>query len=216
MARELVVVGGGGFGRELLDVVEAHNAARADHQLAVIGIVDDAPSATNLNRLSARGYDHLGSIATVLASRSPSGYVLGIGSPSVKRRLAEAFDSAGWAAVSVIHPSASLGSMGELADGSVVCGGVQLSTNTKLGRHVHLNPGAIVGHDVELGDFVSVNPGAIISGEVTVEAGVLIGAGATILQGLSVGSGAVVGAMACVTKSVAEGVTVKGVPARVE
>ena len=54
-----------------------------------------------------------------------------------------------------------------------------------LGRHVHVNPNATIGHDAVLGAFVSVNPGAVVSGEVVVGEGTLLGASSTILQGLT-------------------------------
>ncbi|MDX2377631.1 NeuD/PglB/VioB family sugar acetyltransferase [Microbacterium sp. LRZ72] len=214
MVDELVVVGAGGFGRETLDVIEAINASTNEAVWKVLGVTDDAPSSVSLERLAARGYKYLGPSPDVRASRSATMYVVGVGSPNVKAQIVADFDAAGWEAPVLIHPSASIGSMTALAAGSVVCGGVQLSTNTRLGRHVHLNPGSIVGHDAALADFVSVNPGAVVSGDARIGARVLIGAGAVVLQGLEVGAGAVVGAAACVTRSVRPHQTVVGVPAR--
>ena len=99
------------------------------------------------------------------------------------------------------------------ADGVVVCGGgAHVSTNVRLGRHVHVNPNATIGHDSILESFVSVNPAAIISGDVHVRSRTLIGAGAIVLQGLSIGAGTTVGAGAVVTRTVPDGVVVKGVP----
>jgi sugar O-acyltransferase (sialic acid O-acetyltransferase NeuD family) len=215
MPTEVVVVGAGGFGRETLDVIEAHNAGASPDQVIVIGVVDDNPSEINLDRLQARGYRHLGGVSHVLETVPAAGYVLGVGNSAGRRNLSAAFDLKGWAAVTVVHPAAVLGSRSRIADGAVICGGVQLSTNTLVGNHVHLNPNATVGHDTVLEDFVSVNPAATISGQVTVGAGALVGAGAVILQGLSVGADSVVGAGACVTRSVAPNTTVVGVPARV-
>ncbi|MCI2266954.1 acetyltransferase [Sediminivirga luteola] len=213
MAAELVVIGAGGFGRETLDVIEAANAA-GERLFEVAGVADDAPSVANIERVHARGYEHLGGVDEVLRSRAPGTYVLGVGNPNAKQMLASVFDSAGWEPATVAHPTATIGTQTVLDAGVVVCAGVQLSTNVRLGRHVHLNPGAIIGHDAILDDFVSVNPGAVVSGEVRVDPGVLIGAGAVVLQGLHIGEKSIIGASACVTKNVLKSATVKGVPAR--
>lgn len=207
------MVGAGGFGREALDVVEASGTMQGE-PIRVVGVADDQPSPLNLERLAARGVRHLGGVEQLIAAGAPGWYLLGIGSPAVRARVAARFDAAGWRAGTVVHPAATIGSAARIADGVVVCAGVQVSTNVTIGRHVHLNPNATVGHDTELGEFVSVNPGAIVSGDVTIGAGALIGAGAVVLQGLRVGERAVVGAAACVTREVAPDVVVKGVPAR--
>lgn len=213
MTIDLVIVGAGGFGREALDVVKASGTMQGE-PITVLGVADDRPSGLNLQRLAARDVRHLGSVEEVIVARPPGWYVLGIGSPEVRSRVAARFDEAGWRARTVIHPAATVGSSARIADGVVICAGVQVSTNVTIGRHVHLNPNATVGHDTELGEFVSVNPGAIVSGDVTIGTGALIGAGAVVLQGLRVGERAVVGAAACVTRDVAPDVVVKGVPAR--
>ena len=60
MAEPLVVVGAGGFGREVIDVVEAINAQTTSPSGSVVGVVDDAPSEVNLERLAHRGVEFLG------------------------------------------------------------------------------------------------------------------------------------------------------------
>jgi sugar O-acyltransferase (sialic acid O-acetyltransferase NeuD family) len=214
MTATLVVVGAGGFGREVLDVVDAVNAVAVEPVWKVVGVVDDAPSEKNRERLTRRGVEYLGGVEDYLATSKPGGYVVGVGSPRARRQLAERFDAAGHAAVTLVHPSASRGFDVEIGAGSVVCAGVRLTTNIRLGRHVHLNLNATVGHDAVLGDYVSANPFASISGDVTVDDEVLIGVSGVILNGLHVGRGSTVGGSACVVRDVPAGVVVKGIPAR--
>ena len=156
-----------------------------------------------------------GRVAIATSGRTPAArFALGIGSPAIRRRVAERLEANGWQPVTLIHPSASEGSVASIGEGSIICGGVQLSTNTRLGRHVHLNANSTIGHDAELADYVSINPGAIVSGEVQIGPNVLVGSGAVILQGLSVARNSTIGASACVTHDVPPSTVVKGVPGR--
>lgn len=212
----VVVVGAGGFGRETLDVVEAAGRAGTT-DLVVTGVVDDHPSEVTLERLAVRGVPYLGTVDEWLAGATPEDgtlHLLGVGNPVVRRKLDERLTAAGRRAATAVHPAAAVGSQVVLGEGTVVCGGVQVSTNVRLGRHVHLNPNATVGHDASLGDHVSVNPAATVSGACVVGRETLIGAGSVILQGLTVGERCVVGAAACVVRDVPAGEIVKGVPAR--
>ena len=52
-AERVVVVGASGFGRECMDVLEAMKCAGSP--LEIVGVVDDSPSAANLQRLFERG-----------------------------------------------------------------------------------------------------------------------------------------------------------------
>lgn len=213
MPEDIVVIGAGGFGRETLDVIEA--AVREGDSLHLLGVVDAGPREVDLQRLAARGIAFLGSDDEWLSTASRDvRFIVAIGDPGIRERVADRFAEAGLRARSVIHPRAVVGSQAMIGDGVVIAAGVQVSTNVSLGHHVHLNPGSIIGHDASLKEFVSVNPGAVVSGAVEVGARALIGAGAVVLQGLHVGDGATVGAAACVTRDVSPGVVVKGVPAK--
>lgn len=209
----IVVLGAGGFGREALDVIEAINSVTP--RWDVVGVIDDAPAAVQLDRLATRGVPWLGALDTFLDSSSePVWFTVAIGSPAARQRLHARIEGAGHRPATLVHPAAHVGSLVSLAPGTIICGGAHISTNVTIGVGGHVNPNATIGHDSTLHDWVSINPAAVVSGEVTIGATSLVGAGAVILQGLLVGEGALIGAAACVTRSVEPGRTVKGVPAR--
>lgn len=213
MTQKLVVVGAGGFGREVLDVIDAINfdhATTGASALEVVAVLDDGkPDPATLEP-----YDvpHLGPVSDLADMPADVGFVVGIGSPQLRRKIAEQY--AERACPTLVHPSATMGRAVQLGAGTVVCAGVRLTNNIHIGRHVHLNLNATVGHDAHLGDFVTVSPLVAVSGHVTLADDVMVGTGATLNPGVRVDAGAIVGSGAAVLRDVAAATTVVGVPAR--
>lgn len=207
---DLVIIGAGGFGREVLTVIRSLNELEPKWRFAGF-IADDPPSEPVLSRIDA---EWLGSVEDAIETMMPMKYVIGIGSPDVRRKIAARLDAAGWQAVALVHPSAQIGEDVEISMGSVICGQVSLTTNIRIGKHVHINPNSTVGHDCVIGDFVSINPLVSVSGDVELESGVTMGTHSSILQGLRVGKDSIVGAGALVVKNVAPNTTVVGIPAK--
>jgi sugar O-acyltransferase (sialic acid O-acetyltransferase NeuD family) len=206
---DLVIVGAGGFGREVLDVVEAMNS---EHRvLNVLGYLDD-DLKRDLVLVRGRGLDLLGPIS--LLKEIDAEYVIGIGCSEVRRRIDDFATKIGRQPATLVHPSATFGADVHLGRGSIICSHVSVTTNVRLGRHVQLHVNCTIGHDVVAGDYVTVLPGATVGGAVTLEEGATVGTNAAIIQGVSVGRMATIGAGAAVIRSVPEGLAFGGVPAR--
>lgn len=205
---DLVIVGCGGHGREILDTVSAINAVAPTWN--VLGFVDDDPD--NLDRLDRLGHRVLGPISWLEAH--PGHYALGIGSSELRSTITARIDRVGGEATTLVHPDAVIGSDIELDDGVVVFAGTVITTNVRIGRHTHLNVGCAVQHDSLLGDFVQMSPGVFVNGDCVVGDGVFLGTGAVITRGCSIGAGARVGAGSVVLDDVDAGSTVVGAPAR--
>lgn len=203
-AREIVIIGAGGFGREVADLMRGNEFA------ALAGFIDDDPPVELIER---RGEQYLGSLEGLDRYRGRE-YLIGIGNGEVRQEIAKRADAAGLAAGNLQHYTATIGEDNRIGEGFVACAHVSVTTNVEIGRHVHLNLNSTVGHDTTIGDFVTVNPGVNISGNVTVGRGTMIGTGASVIQGVTIGRDVLVGAGAVVTRDVPDGVTAVGVPAR--
>jgi sugar O-acyltransferase (sialic acid O-acetyltransferase NeuD family) len=208
----LFIIGAGGFGREVLSIIEAlESSGRVPHPS---GFIDDAPAAADLDRVDALGSRVVGSVADLIRRTEPFSAVLAMGSAAARETVADLLTHSPVTFPVLVHPDTTMGCNVRLGEGVVLAAGSRLSTNIHVGRHVHIDQNAVVGHDCNLGDYSRLNPQACISGGVTIGRGVLVGANATVLQGLVVGDDAIVGAGAVVTHTVLSTATVKGVPAR--
>jgi len=209
-AAALVIVGAGGFGRETLDVVRAIDPFGSRWQF--VGFVADSkPEAGLLERIDA---SFLGDDEAFLKDPIATHYVVAIGDPTLRRRVAERYDAANLLPVSLIHPSAWIGSDVEVGEGVVVCAHTSITTNIRIGRHVHIDRLATVGHDSVIEDYVTLHPSSIISGGVYVSSGSRVGSNACVLPGVFVSQNVILGAGAVLTKDADPGVTYVGVPAR--
>ena len=212
MSPRLVVVGCGGQGREIAAI--AALAQGGIESPADLAFIDDSPSVENLKFVQNLGHEFLGTTEHLSLLDESTRYLIGVADGLIRERLAHRAESSGLTATTLVHPDATVGPTCVLGPGTVLWAGARLSTNVALGRHVHVNQNATVGHDTVAHDFATINPAAAVSGTVMLGSRSLVGAGAVVLQGLTIGETAIVGAGACVTRSVPDNATAKGVPAR--
>lgn len=204
----LVIIGVGGFGREVTEIIRAINAVAPTWEL--IGVLDDDPSEQDQAALRVLGHRVIGPVTDLPSLDTHA--VIAIGSPTIRARIDLAHPDAAWAVL--VHPDATIGHDVVIGPGTVIAPGARLSTAIRSGRHVQIDQNATVGHDTVLGDNVRLNPQACVSGGVTVGDRTLVGAAAVVLECRTLGHDVVVGAGSVVTHDVSNASTVKGVPAR--
>ena len=206
-----MIVGAGGFGREVLMVYRSLSEDDAiREQYRFDGFLDDGTDHDHAI-FAAINAEIIGQIDDLSAS---DGYVISVANPHTKFRIQQRIAVHGAEALVLVHPSAWIGDDVELGPGTIVTAQSSLTTNIRLGRHVHVNLGCTIGHDARLDDYVTLSPGVHVSGNVHIEEGALIGTGAVLLPGVTVGRGAVVGAGAVVTHDVPDSKVAIGMPAK--
>lgn len=143
--------------------------------------------------------------------------VVGIGHPSVRRRVCSALRER--------NPLLSFPNLvcpGVVIDpervtmgvGNVITRGVVMTIDIKIGDFNLVNWNATLGHDAVIGSYCVINPGAAVSGFCRIGDACLIGVGAIVLEHLSVCEGTQIGAGAVVTRTIDQPGTYVGAPAR--
>jgi sugar O-acyltransferase (sialic acid O-acetyltransferase NeuD family) len=208
--RDLVILGGGGFAREVWWLSEEVNRERREWN--VVGFIDEAPGTAG-TLLCDRPV--LGDFGWFEGRSTPPHVVCGVGSNPTRRRLVDRSRTLGLRFATLVHPTVQRSRFVEVGEGSVLCAGVILTTQIRIGDHVNLNLDCTVGHDAVIEDFCNLSPGVHISGAVHLEPGVDIGTGAVVLPGVRVGRDSVLGAGAVVRSDVPTRSVAVGIPARV-
>jgi sugar O-acyltransferase (sialic acid O-acetyltransferase NeuD family) len=206
--RRLVIVGAGGFGREVLQWARD---AWPDHAGRIAGFLSDDPR--RLDGFST-GLTILGPIASY-EKLSGDYLLLGIGVAYSRRMVAERLIARGAEFVTLVHPNAVVAESARIGRGSIVCPGAIISDSARLSECVLMNYHASLGHDASAGDFAVLSPYATLGGGATVGDDVFLGLHASVGPGRSVGARSKVSANSCVLSDTPSDSIIYGVPGRI-
>lgn len=206
--RRIIIVGAGGFGRE---VVEWARAAWPDHANLLAGFLSADPT------ILARRACEL-PILTDPARYEPrpgDGLLLAIGIPLIRRKVAEDLLARGATFITLIHPSAIVCPSATIGPGSIVCPHAIVSDAARLNRCVLINYHSSMAHDSVAGDFAVLSPYAALAGGASVGEDAFLGIHASVGPGVMVGARSKVAANSCALHDVPSDSLVHGVPGRV-
>ena len=206
--KKIVLVGGGGLARILLDQI------RSFTEYEIVGILDSQLEAGQIIQgVSILGNDDLLSKLYADDIKNACVAVGTIKADNKRRMLCEKVKRIGFAIPSIIHPQAVVSKSSEICEGVYMMAGVIIQTGSSIGENVIIYSGSIIEHDCIVGRHTHICPGVVVSGGCVIGENSYIGVGATIIQGIMIGRDVTVGAGSVVISDVPDGVTVKGVPA---
>jgi sugar O-acyltransferase (sialic acid O-acetyltransferase NeuD family) len=190
---EPVLIGAGGFAREIVAEV------RLQTKLNLKCYVDDEYWTDGLYKISE-------------FNPKTQSALIAVGNPADKMKLLSKLpeNTSFW---NYISPNAYVNNL-SLGVGNFICAGVIITTDVKIGNHVHLNLQTTVGHDSVLGDFVTTAPSVNISGNVTVGKGVYLGTKSCIREKISICDNVILGMNAGVVSDIQESGVYVGTPAK--
>ncbi len=208
-SRDLVILGAGGFAREIAWLASQINRIHpATWNVLGFWSHDPAETGTMVNGLPVLG-------ERALSGRRGLFAVAAIGDPKIRERAVAEAERAGLQFATLVHPGVLYDEATvTIGPGTVICAGNILTTNITIGNHVIVNLDCTIGHDCSLEDFATLSPGCHLSGHTTVRRGAYLGTGVVTVERHEIGPGAIVGAQGAVVRDIDGGVTAVGVPAK--
>ncbi len=209
-SRNLVLIGGGGHCKSVLDVAQSMGKF---NEIVITDPIIDAET-------EILGYKVVGTDEELPGLRS-EGFdyafitVGSIESTALRRKLVEKAEKLGYKFATIIAPSAIVSEHASIGDGSFVGKNAVVNADAIVGSHCIINTGSIVEHESKVGDFTHVSVGSILCGNTEIGEDSLLGAGSIVIQGVKIGSHSIVGAGSVVLKDIQSNVRAYGSPCRV-
>lgn len=205
--KNLVIIGAGGFAREIYDL--ANTCYQAVDDFTVKGFLSDGPS-----NIESMGYPPVLSTVADYAIEDGDVFFCAIGKLADRRKTVEIILGKGGKFINLIHPTAVISPSVCLGIGVGIKAFCVLASDVSVGDFTFLQSSVIMGHDVQIGRYCQVNSFAFFAGYSKVSDLVSVNAGAKLIQNVVVEENAVVGMGSVVINKVKSGTTVFGIPAR--
>ena len=203
MKDKLIIIGASGHGKVVADIAIKMNKWQS------IAFLDDDESIK-----TSMGLEVIGKTADALAYKDKADFFVAIGSNATREKIQEKLIDEGLNVVSLIHPSAVIGTDVEIGIGTAVMAGVVINSSTRIGKGCIINTSSSLDHDNVIEDYVHISPGVRTAGTVKVRRLSWIGIGSVVSNNVNICSGCKVGAGAVVVKDITEPGTYVGVPVR--
>ena len=204
-----LIVGAGGFGREVYSWTLGHLHSNGDG--SSIGFLDDNPECLdkfpNLRPLWSERI-------STYCPRPGDRLLMAIADPGAKLAAGSMLISRGATFASYIHPTAVLSHDFQIGKGCILCPLSVVCCNVRIGDFVSMNVGALAGHDSVIDEGCTLSPHANVAGQVDLERGVFLGCQTVILPKIRIGEFARIGAGSTVISHVRSHSTMMGVPAK--
>ena len=203
MKTKLVIIGASGHGKVVADI-----ALKMNKWNNILFLDDDDTIKSII------GLEVIGKTTEAYKFKSDTDFFVAIGNNKIREKLQENLSNRGLKTVTLIHPSAVIGTDVEIDYGTVVMAGVVINSSSKIGKGCIINTGSCVEHDNIIEDYVHISPGAKIAGNVSVGKSSWLGIGSVVKNDVKITSNCMIGAGAVVIKDIEESGTYVGVPVK--
>lgn len=206
--KDLIIVGAGGFGRELLQWVKDIN--RIEKKWNILGFIDD-----NLEALQGYACDYtvIGTIRDWKPQANQE-FAMAIANPDIKEKVSQLIKAKGGVFTSVVHPTATIGEFNELGEGVVMYPNSRITVNVRIGDFVTILGNTSIGHDADIMNYCTLSGSCNITRGVVLHEKVFLSCNVSVVPERKIGASVYVCAGSTVMTNIRSGNKVMGCPAK--
>lgn len=172
MKAQILLIGGGGHCKSVIDVIEAEGL------FEIAGIIDQQEFIGQ----KVLGYEIIGCDDDLERLAAHINYAIvtvgQIKSPDVRIKLFNRLQSIGFKIPSIVSPRAYVSKHAELGNGTVVMHDALINAAAAVGDNCIINTKALIEHDCVIHDHCHISTGAILNGGAIVHRGTFVGSNA--------------------------------------
>lgn len=195
------------MGRTLHDI--ARECIGYGEKFTTGGFIDDNTGALD-------GFENYPPVLGTISDYIPQAddvFTFSIGGDS-RRKCIESLLARGAEFINLIHRTARIGSNVRLGKGNIIAAFTTLGADCSVGDYNMIQSYTVIGHDATIGSFNRIDTHVTCVGGITIADETTVHTSAVINHRVSIADRAKVGACSFVIRSVKEGQTVFGVPAK--
>lgn len=210
MKKKIVLIGGGGHCKSVIDVIEQQN------EFEIAGIVD-VESKLGMEVLGYKIFATDHELHKLVEKYKYYHICVGFIKPSVFRtNIYNKLKNIGANLPVIISPKSNVSKHAKIGEGSVIMHNAIVNAGATIGLNCIINTGAIIEHDAVVGNNCHVSTSAIVNGECVVEENSFIGSNSVLVNNIKIASNSIIGAGTVVHKSIENSFcTIVGNPGRV-
>ncbi len=182
--QRVVVVGGGGFGREVLGYLQADMASGALPNHHVAGVADDDPNCEVMRCIASVNF--LGRLEAIDGADKCK-FLIAIGSTARRQKIASEIAALEYQLFTYVHSSVYVATDAIVGKGTIVGPNCIINSGAVIGDCCALNVFCSIGHGAEVGDFSVLSPYCALNGNSRIGKSCMLGTRATIFPGVSLG-----------------------------
>ena len=204
-SKKLILVGGGGHCKSVIDVAES-----AGFQIQGILDIPENVGKKVLDYLIIGTDDQIPNYANDAVFIVTVGHIK---DAALRIKLHQKIFEAGGTLATIVASTAHVSKYAQIGEGSVIMHQAVVNADAEIGKGCIINTFANIEHDAKIGDYCHISTGAMINGNCVVGNETFFGSQSVMVNGIEITSGCVIGAGSLIRKNATQKGVYSGNPA---